>query len=199
MKKTFRFILFFLSKKKLEAAPAAGLCLDRPQSPFPTRRRGDLDSRWFAGTFAFSLFFSISLLVFGKRFVMSDFGAAFSAHSVPPLKAPASLPAAALQQKAQQTAALSFPPFPVNLKSGAGSALALVKIDLKTDRPAAKKEILLKNKKFKRHLLLLLSGKERGDLTKNKAFFEERIRSQFNIFLSQGSVEEVRFQTTFIN
>ena len=223
MKKAFRFVFSFLSKKSLETAPAC-LCArpaTRRASPDclcarpagsrsapanelcpapPQRRRGELDSLWFARMFVFALFFSGSLLVFGNLFAGGAFLGTFSAPSFKSFRAePLQSSPAVLPKKPQQPAALSFPPFPVNLKTGSGSALAFVKIDLTTDRPAAKKEILLKNKKFKKHLLLLLSGRERGDLTKNKARFEEEIRSQFNIFLSQGSVEEVSFQTTFIN
>ena len=92
-----------------------------------------------------------------------------------------------------------FPPFPVNLKTASGIATALVKIELQTNKLSAKREILLKNKKFQKHLLLLLSGQNTRELNKNKTYFEEKIRSQFNIFLSQGTVKKVKIHTALIN
>ena len=188
--------VIFFSKEGFSGA-SSGKSRLALESPPPARRKGELDSLWFAKTFAFALLASGALMVSGTVSAPVPFPA--DDHKAVSADKGKRLSSAEQKTAPQQTAALSFPPFPVNLRSGAGNALALVKIDLKTDRPAAKKEILSKNKKFKKHLLLLLSGKERGDLTKNKERFEEEIRSQFNTFLSQGSVKEVRFQTTAIN
>ena len=115
-----------------------------------------------------------------------------------------SVESVALENKNTRTPAKAlenviFPPFPVNLKTSNGIATALVKIELKMDKLSAKKEILSKNQKFQKHLLLLLSGQNRGELSKNKSYFEEKIRSQFNVFLSRGSVEKVEIHTTLIN
>ena len=92
-----------------------------------------------------------------------------------------------------------FPSFPVNLKTPGGVVPALVEVHLKTDKLPVKKEILVKSQKFQKYLLLLLSGQNKGDLQNNKSDFEEKIRSQFNVFLSQGAVQQVKIHTRLIN
>ena len=151
--------------------------------------QANLNSLWFQKTFF------ISFCLCGSFFVIGNL---MEERLFPPVKS------VALENKNTGTPAkalenVTFPPFPVNLKTSNGIAPTLVKIELKMDKLSAKKEILSKNQKFQKHLLLLLSGQNRGELSKNKSYFEEKIRSQFNVFLSRGSVEKVEIHTTLIN
>lgn len=145
-----------------------------------------LDSFWFQKAFIISFCFCGSFLLLGNVFKDQLF--------------PEELKRVLSSQKnATEFESLIFPSFPVNLKTSGEISPVLVKIELKTDKPAAKQEIVLKTRKFKKYLLLLLSGQSRTDLEKNRAWFEEQIRSQFNVFLSKGSVKQVEFHTALIN
>lgn len=149
---------------------------------------GSLDSFWFQKAFVFSFCLCAFLFVLGNIFEDQLFPLEKGLKS-------------GLSSKniSKEAGGFAFPPFPVNLKASGEIAPVLLKIELKTDKPEAKKEIVLKSKKFQKHLLLLLSGQSKGDLEKNRAWFEEKIKSQFNVFLSKGSVEQVVFHTALIN
>ena len=151
--------------------------------------RANLDSLWFQKAFFISFCLCGSFFVAGNLLEERLFP---SVKSVALKNKNSRTPARALEN-------VTFPPFPVNLKTSNGIAPALVEIELKMNKPSAKKEVLLKNQKFQKHLLLLLSGQNRGELSKNKTYFEEKIRSQFNVFLTRGSVEKVEIHTTLIN
>ena len=147
---------------------------------------GSLDSSWFQKAFIVSFCFCSSFFLLGNVFKDQLF----------PEESKRVL---SLQKNSTEFESLIFPSFPVNLKTSGEIAPVLVKIELKTDKLAVKKEIVLKTKKFKKYLLLLLSGQSKKDLEKNRAWFEEQIRSQFNVFLSKGSVKQVEFHTALIN
>lgn len=145
---------------------------------------GNLDSAWFRRVFFISFFLC------GLCFIVGNVFQKYIKEK--PLKM-------SLTKEASDFEGLVFPPFPVNLKTQDGIVPALVRIELKTDKASAAREILKKNKKFKKHLLLLLSGRNKVDLKKNSAYFEAEIRSQFNVFLSRGAVEKVKIHTKLIN
>lgn len=149
---------------------------------------GSLDSFWFQKAFVFSFCLCAFLFILGNIFEDQLFPLEKGLKKRIPSK-----------DISKEMGGFAFPPFPVNLKASEGISPVLLKIKLKTDKLEAEKEIVLKSKKFKKHLLLLLSGKNKGDLEKNKAWFEEKIKSQFNVFLSKGSVEQVAFHTALIN
>lgn len=149
---------------------------------------GSLDSLWFQKAFVFSFCLCAFLFILGNIFKDRMFPLEKGLKKGIPSK-----------DVSKEIGGFAFPPFPVNLKASEGIAPVLLKINLKTDKLETKKEIVLKSKKFKKHLLLLLSGQNKGDLEKNKAWFEEKIKSQFNVFLSKGSVEQVVFHTALIN
>lgn len=149
---------------------------------------GSLNSFWFQRAFILSFCFCGSFLLLGNIFEDQ----LFLLKKEPKNRL-------SLKDSSTEIEGFAFPPFLVNLKASGEIAPVLLKIELKTDKPEAKKEIVLKTKKFKKYLLLLLSGQSRRDLKKNRAWFEEKIRSQFNVFLSKGSVEQVVFHTALIN
>ena len=77
--------------------------------------------------------------------------------------------------------------------------MAQVSAQIETRYPSIKKRFSKDHKKFNKHLLLVLSGKEIHEVTKNKSYFEKKLRSQMNVFLPHGNVEKVILHTKMLN
>ena len=93
---------------------------------------------------------------------------------------------------------VSLDPVVVNLKDKKRSHLTKVQVNIGTYEDSVKKELLSnKNKSLEKHLLLVLSGQEKKDLSKNTNFFEKKLIAQINEFLSSGKVNKINIQ--FIN
>ena len=95
--------------------------------------------------------------------------------------------------------AVSLPPLLVSLKGERGIRMARVHVNLEVNRLSAKKEILSNKTATQKQLLILLSGKKSRDMKDKKSYFENRLLSWMNAFLSRGSVNKVTIQTTLLN
>ena len=90
-------------------------------------------------------------------------------------------------------------PLLVNLKGEKGPQLVRLQVYIALNKNFLEKEFLSQGKEFEKHLLFILSGQEVKDLQKKRSYFEQKIRSQLNAFLSEDIVDGVRIQTERIN
>ena len=95
--------------------------------------------------------------------------------------------------------AVSLPPLLVSLKGEEGIRMARINVNLQVSQPEVKREILSNNTVTHKRLLILLSGQESRDIRSKKSYFENRLLSWMNAFLSKGSVNKVTIQTTLLN
>ena len=91
-----------------------------------------------------------------------------------------------------------LPSILVNFKSKEGIRMAQVSVQLETRSSSVKAKFLKDHQQLQKHLLLVLSGKEVKEMKKNKSYFEDKIRSQMNVFLTKGEVDKVTLYTKML-
>ncbi len=151
----------------------------------PTKRKEVFSQAWFKKTFIISFCLSFCFFFLGKviLFFKNRTSTSYQSSKIPSTK---------LKN-------VDLPPLVINLKSQEGPRLTRVIVQIKTNQTSVKKELLSENKFFEKHLLLVLSGQNTKDIHKKRNFYEEKIKTQLNAFLSKGLVNEVHIQTQLIN
>jgi len=147
------------------------------------QRKNHFSSTWFKKISVVSFLTASFCLLIGKVWIRNKESTSYHRSETP-------------VQKFQK---ISLPSVVVNFQSSTGPRLARVIVQLTTQENSVKKEILSQKKSFNKHLLLILSGQKTQDLQSKKKFFENKIKTQMNAFLSKGLINQVSIQTQWIN
>ena len=141
-------------------------------------------NRWFRRIFVGASLALISLVALGKVFWTEESQLAQLKEETPKSNIPVQI--------------FNLPSILVNFKSKEGIRMAQVSVQLETRSTSVKSKFLKDHQRLQKHLLLVLSGKEVQEMEKNKSYFENKIRSQMNVFLTKGEVDKVTLHTKML-
>ena len=159
----------------------------------PAKRR-NIFSLWFHRVFFFISLISLIALVTGNILWKTN------TWKIAKRPGGESLPELSKKNSSgNRTQAVHLPPLLVSLKGDQGIRMARIHVNLQVSPAAVKKEILSNKKATRKHLLILLSGRQSQDMKNKKTYFEHQLLSWMNAFLSNGSVNKVTIQTTLLN
>ena len=135
--------------------------------------------------FTWSFVLASTLMIFGKTFLH------FSKKSVEASRQ--------LGSKEQGFKNISLPDVLVSLKGKDGVRVGRISVELKVQKKKFKNSNFVNKNKVKKHLLLLLSGREVQEISVKKSYFEKELRMYLNAFLSEESIKTVTLKTKMLN